>query len=57
MAFFELLLGIGIIGTSISFALTMFLDRKDGSIEEQIAGGTTILFLVIAIAGMLGVLL
>jgi len=57
MAFFELLLGIGIIGTSISFALTMFLDRKDGSIEEQIAGGTTILFLIITIAGALGVML
>jgi hypothetical protein len=55
MLFFELLLGIGVFGTVFSFALVMFLERKD-SIEEKIASGTMILCLIIALAGAIGLL-
>ena len=56
MAFFELLSGIGLVGTCISFATVMFLDSGD-SVEAQIANGSTILFLIITVAGVLGTLL
>jgi hypothetical protein len=56
MAFFELLAGIGLVGTCISFATVMYLESGD-SIEGQIANGSTILFLLITIAGVLGTLL
>lgn len=56
MAFFELIAGIGFVGLTISFALAMYLERKD-SIEEKIASGSTIFFLIIAIAGIIGYLL
>ena len=56
MLFFELLLAIGIFGTVFSFGLVMFLDRKD-SIEEQIASGTMVLCLIIALAGAIGLLI
>jgi len=53
MAFFELITGIGLVGTCISFALVMFLENLD-SIENKIANGSTIFFLIITIAGVIG---
>ena len=56
MEFFELITGIGLIGTCISFAATMYLERKD-SIEEKLASGSTFFFLIVTIAGLIGTFL
>jgi hypothetical protein len=56
MAFFELISGIGLVGTCISFAIVMYLEPGD-SLESQIANGSTILFLIMTVAGVLGTLL
>jgi len=56
MEFFELITGIGLIGTCISFAIVMFLEPTD-SIENKFANNATIFFLIIAIAGVMGTLL
>ena len=56
MAFFELIAGIGFIGLAISFAASMYLESVD-SIENKIANGSAIFFLIIAVAGIVGYLL
>lgn len=56
MNFYELIAGIGFVGLAISFAATMYLDSVD-SIENKIANGSTIFFLIIAFAGIVGYLL